>query len=144
MGGTAKALSVGLQPIEVSGPREFESELSGWTEKQIGGLVILDHPDFLASFDGTSPPDQVQQLLRRRHVHGYRKARQRGCRRPELVCHKVSGWPIASFRCDAEFVRNRGITDMGRLAAGSTQVANDMQPPITSERMDMSHCAPFL
>jgi putative ABC transport system substrate-binding protein len=51
MGVTAKALSVGLQPIEVSGPREFESEFSGWTEKQIGGLVILDHPDFLASFD---------------------------------------------------------------------------------------------
>jgi putative tryptophan/tyrosine transport system substrate-binding protein len=51
MGVTAKALSVGLQPIEVSGPSEFESEFSGWTEKQIGGLVILDHPDFLASFD---------------------------------------------------------------------------------------------
>ena len=51
MGVTAKALSVGLQPIEVNGPREFESEFSGWTEKQIGGLVILDHPDFLASFD---------------------------------------------------------------------------------------------
>jgi len=30
-------------------------------------------------------------------MHGYRKARQRGCRRPERVCHKVSGWPIASF-----------------------------------------------
>jgi len=51
MGVTAKALSVGLQPIEVNGPREFESEFSGWTEKQISGLVILDHPDFLASFD---------------------------------------------------------------------------------------------
>jgi len=51
MGVTAKALSIGLQPIEVNGPTEFESEFSGWTEKQIGGLVILDHPDFLASFD---------------------------------------------------------------------------------------------
>src|ERR1700741_5545404 len=51
MGGTAKVLSVGLQPIQVSRPRELESEFSGWTEKQIGGLVILDHPDFLASFD---------------------------------------------------------------------------------------------
>ena len=51
MGATAKALGVGLQPIEVNGPREFESEFSGWTEKQISGLVILDHPDFLASFD---------------------------------------------------------------------------------------------
>jgi putative ABC transport system substrate-binding protein len=51
MGATAKALGVGLQPIEVNGPREFESEFSGWTEKQISGVVILDHPDFLASFD---------------------------------------------------------------------------------------------
>jgi putative tryptophan/tyrosine transport system substrate-binding protein len=51
MGVTAKALSVGLQPIEVRWPREFESEFSGWIEKQIDGLVILDHPDFLASFD---------------------------------------------------------------------------------------------
>ena len=37
-------------------------------------------------------------------MHGYRKARQRGCRRPELVCHKVSGWPIAAGREVAEAV----------------------------------------
>jgi putative tryptophan/tyrosine transport system substrate-binding protein len=51
MGVTAKALGVGLQPIEVGGPREFESAFSAWADKQIGGLVILDHPDFLANVE---------------------------------------------------------------------------------------------
>jgi putative tryptophan/tyrosine transport system substrate-binding protein len=51
MGVTAKALGGGLQPIEVGGPREFESAFSAWADKQIGGLVILDHPDFLANVE---------------------------------------------------------------------------------------------
>jgi putative ABC transport system substrate-binding protein len=39
---TAKALGVELQPIEVSGPGEFESAFSAWAEKQIGGMVLQD------------------------------------------------------------------------------------------------------
>ena len=39
---TAKALGVELQPIEVSGPAEFESAFSAWAEKQIGGMVLQD------------------------------------------------------------------------------------------------------
>jgi putative tryptophan/tyrosine transport system substrate-binding protein len=51
MGVTAKALRVGLQPIEVGGPSELESAFSAWADQQIGGLVILDHPDFLANVE---------------------------------------------------------------------------------------------
>jgi putative tryptophan/tyrosine transport system substrate-binding protein len=39
---TAKALGVELQPIEVSGPGEFESAFSAWAENQIGGMVLQD------------------------------------------------------------------------------------------------------
>jgi putative tryptophan/tyrosine transport system substrate-binding protein len=46
---TAKALFVELQPIEVLGQRELESAFSAWADKQIGGLVMLDHPYFLAN-----------------------------------------------------------------------------------------------
>jgi putative ABC transport system substrate-binding protein len=51
MGAAAKALLVELQPIEVRGPREFESAFSAWADKQIGGLVMLDHAYFLANID---------------------------------------------------------------------------------------------
>jgi len=54
MGATAKALLVELQPIEVRGPREFESAFSAWADKQIGGLVTLDHAYFLANIDAVA------------------------------------------------------------------------------------------
>jgi putative ABC transport system substrate-binding protein len=42
---------VGLQLIEVRGPREYESAFSAWADKQVGGFVMLDHAYFLASVD---------------------------------------------------------------------------------------------
>ena len=49
MGITAKALTTELQPIEVRGPEEIESAFSVWTERKIGGLVMLDHAQLLAN-----------------------------------------------------------------------------------------------
>jgi putative ABC transport system substrate-binding protein len=46
MGTTAKALTTELQPIEVRGPEEIESAFSGWAEKKIGGLVMLDRRNY--------------------------------------------------------------------------------------------------
>jgi putative ABC transport system substrate-binding protein len=51
MGVTAKALRVGLQPIEVREPAEFESAFSAWDDGQIGGFVMSDHAQFLANRD---------------------------------------------------------------------------------------------
>jgi putative tryptophan/tyrosine transport system substrate-binding protein len=48
MGATARALRVELHPTEVREPREYESAFSAWAD-QIGGLVILDHAQFLAN-----------------------------------------------------------------------------------------------
>jgi putative ABC transport system substrate-binding protein len=49
MGATAKALTVGLEPIEVRGPAEFESGFSALADKQIGALVVQDHAVFLSN-----------------------------------------------------------------------------------------------
>ena len=49
MGTTAKALKVGLQPIEVRGSWEFESAFSAWADEQTGGLVMSDHGLLLAN-----------------------------------------------------------------------------------------------
>jgi putative ABC transport system substrate-binding protein len=46
MGATATALKVRLRPIEVSGPRDFESAFSTWINEQIDGFVIPDHAMF--------------------------------------------------------------------------------------------------
>ena len=40
---TAKALKLGLRPIEVRGPNEFESAFSTWADEHIGGFVMSDH-----------------------------------------------------------------------------------------------------
>jgi hypothetical protein len=49
MGATAKALKVGLQPIEVGGPAEYESAFLAWANQQIGALVVTDHAQLLAN-----------------------------------------------------------------------------------------------
>jgi putative tryptophan/tyrosine transport system substrate-binding protein len=49
MGVTAKALKVGLQPIEVGKPTEYESAFSSWADQQIGALVVTDHAQLLAN-----------------------------------------------------------------------------------------------
>lgn len=49
MGATAKALKVGLQPIEVGGPAEYESAFLAWADQQIGALVVTDHAQLLAN-----------------------------------------------------------------------------------------------
>jgi len=49
MEATAKALKVELQPIEVGEPGEFESDFLASADKQIGGLVMLDHALFTAN-----------------------------------------------------------------------------------------------
>jgi putative ABC transport system substrate-binding protein len=46
---TAKALKAGLQPFEASGPSEFEDTFAAAADKQIGGVVIQDHPIFIAN-----------------------------------------------------------------------------------------------
>jgi putative tryptophan/tyrosine transport system substrate-binding protein len=51
MGVTAKALGVGLQPIEAREPREFENAFSAWAEMKVGALVISDNPQFLVNAD---------------------------------------------------------------------------------------------
>jgi putative tryptophan/tyrosine transport system substrate-binding protein len=48
---TAKALKIGLQPIEVGAPTEYENAFSAWADQQVGGLVVTDHPYFFANFD---------------------------------------------------------------------------------------------
>jgi putative ABC transport system substrate-binding protein len=48
---TANALKIGLQPIEVGAPTEYENAFSAWADKQVGGLVVTDHPYFFANFD---------------------------------------------------------------------------------------------
>jgi putative ABC transport system substrate-binding protein len=42
MGAAAKALSVDLSPIEVSGPGEFESAFSSWAEQKVSTVVMVD------------------------------------------------------------------------------------------------------
>jgi putative tryptophan/tyrosine transport system substrate-binding protein len=49
IGATAKALKVGLQPIEVGGPGEYESAFLAWADQQIGALVVTDHAQLLAN-----------------------------------------------------------------------------------------------
>jgi putative ABC transport system substrate-binding protein len=51
MGATAKALSVDLQPIEIGGADEIESAFSRWTERKIGGLVMVEHAQLIAKAD---------------------------------------------------------------------------------------------
>ena len=51
MEGTAKALRMGLEPIDVRGPTEFESAFSAWADKQIDALVMTDPEQFLAYAD---------------------------------------------------------------------------------------------
>src|SRR5215475_9321543 len=45
---TAKALKVGLQPFEASGPGEYESTFAAIADKKIGAVVISDTPIFIA------------------------------------------------------------------------------------------------
>jgi putative tryptophan/tyrosine transport system substrate-binding protein len=45
---TAKALKVGLQPFEASGPSEYESTFAAIADKKIGAVVINDTPIFIA------------------------------------------------------------------------------------------------
>jgi len=54
MDATARALQVELQPVEVRGPREFESAFSAWEKQQAGGLVMFDHAQFLANAETIS------------------------------------------------------------------------------------------
>jgi putative ABC transport system substrate-binding protein len=42
MRAAAKALSVDLSPIEVSGPEEFESAFANWAEQKVGTVVVVD------------------------------------------------------------------------------------------------------
>jgi putative ABC transport system substrate-binding protein len=51
MGVTAKALGVGLQPIEAREPGEFENAFSAWAETKVGAFVISDNPQFLFNAD---------------------------------------------------------------------------------------------
>jgi len=54
MAATAKALKVGLQPIEVGAPTEYENAFSAWADQQLGALVVTDHPYFFANFDAVA------------------------------------------------------------------------------------------
>jgi putative ABC transport system substrate-binding protein len=51
MGVAAKALGVGLQPIEAREPGEFENAFSAWAEMKVGALAISDNPQFLINAD---------------------------------------------------------------------------------------------
>jgi putative tryptophan/tyrosine transport system substrate-binding protein len=46
---TAKALRVGLQPIEVGRPTDLAGAFSVLNNQQIGGLVVVDHVFFIAN-----------------------------------------------------------------------------------------------
>jgi putative tryptophan/tyrosine transport system substrate-binding protein len=46
---TAKALKLGLHPFEANEPSEFESTFAAMAEKQIGAVVIQDHPIFIGN-----------------------------------------------------------------------------------------------
>jgi putative ABC transport system substrate-binding protein len=62
MGATAEALKVGLQPIEVDAPTEYENAFSVWADQRVGGLVITDHPYFFANFDAFAALTTRHQL----------------------------------------------------------------------------------
>jgi putative tryptophan/tyrosine transport system substrate-binding protein len=51
MGSTAQALNVGVQPIEVSEPGEFDGALSAWVDQRTDGFVMQDHGLMLANVD---------------------------------------------------------------------------------------------
>ena len=51
MAATANALKVGLQPIEVDAPTEYENAFSAWADQQLGALVVTDHPYYYVNFD---------------------------------------------------------------------------------------------
>ena len=51
MEGTAKALRMELEPIDVRGPTEFESAFSAWADRQIDALAMTDPEQFLAYAD---------------------------------------------------------------------------------------------
>src|SRR5262249_16828806 len=51
MGGTAKALKVGLRPMEVGPPTEYENAFSASADKHVGGVVVTDQPHFFGNFD---------------------------------------------------------------------------------------------
>jgi thiamine monophosphate synthase len=51
MGVAAKALGVGLQPIEAREPGEFENAFSAWAKMKVGALAISDNPQFLINAD---------------------------------------------------------------------------------------------
>ena len=46
---TAKALKVGLHPFEAGGPNEYERTFAAMADKQIGAVVISDHPIFVGN-----------------------------------------------------------------------------------------------
>jgi len=46
MEATAATLKVGLQPIELREPKEFESDFFASADTQIGGFVMVDHAQF--------------------------------------------------------------------------------------------------
>jgi putative tryptophan/tyrosine transport system substrate-binding protein len=48
MEATAATLKVGLQPIEIREPKEFESDFFASADAQIGGVVMVDHAQFLS------------------------------------------------------------------------------------------------
>src|SRR4029079_6339008 len=49
---TAKALNVGLQPFYAHAPSEFEGIFAAIADKQIGAIVIQDHPLFITNANG--------------------------------------------------------------------------------------------
>jgi putative ABC transport system substrate-binding protein len=51
MESTAKALRVGVKPIEVRRPMDFEGAFSSWADQRIGGLAVSDHAFFIANAD---------------------------------------------------------------------------------------------
>jgi putative tryptophan/tyrosine transport system substrate-binding protein len=63
MGSTAQALNVGIQPIEVGEPGEFDGALSAWVGRQADGFVMQDHGFFLANVDAIAALAARHRLL---------------------------------------------------------------------------------
>jgi putative ABC transport system substrate-binding protein len=62
MGITARALGVGLQPIEAREPAEFENAFSAWAATKVGAFVISDNPQFLFNADAITALAAKQSL----------------------------------------------------------------------------------
>jgi putative ABC transport system substrate-binding protein len=59
----AKALGVGLQPIEARELGQFENVFSAWAEMKVSALVISDHPQFLNNADAITALAQSTACL---------------------------------------------------------------------------------